>query len=364
VLRAGDVAYGVVPRGSGGKLDRRVVQAAEAALAERRFATSIDVLVGLGWLEPRRVDDWRLGRIPYLEAAVIASLGKTSTAMKVFRQWAAARGLKSSETAYVARTRDRRPLRFSKSGDEAIERAYRTHWVSPELSERRRARLAERQSRPPELVVVSPLKEWTCSRCGSEDGGWLIIEDPGPVCMACADMDHLVFLPSGDAALTRRAKQNSRLSAIVVRFSRARKRYERQGILVTEEALEHAEQECLADEQSRAQRRERDAARRAGADLELQGRMAVEIGKLFPGCPAGRAEAIARHAAQPGSGRVGRSAAGRALDPRALELAVLASVRHHDTEYDELLMSGLDRTLARDHVRDQAKAVLDGWRHG
>jgi len=39
-------------------------------------------------------------------------------------------------------------------------------------------------------------------------------------------------------------------------------------------------------------------------------------------------------------------------------------VRHHDTEYDELLMSGLDRTLARDHVRDQAKAVLDGWRHG
>jgi 2-phosphoglycerate kinase len=29
-----------------------------------------------------------------------------------------------------------------------------------------------------------------------------------------------------------------------------------------------------------------------------------------------------------------------------------------------LLMSGLDRTLARDHVRDQVKAVLDEWRHG
>jgi hypothetical protein len=65
--------------------------------------------------------------------------------------------------------------------------------------------------------------------------------------MACADMDHLVFLPSGDAALTRRAKTNSRLSAVVVRFSRARKRYERQGILVEEDALERAEQECLAD---------------------------------------------------------------------------------------------------------------------
>jgi hypothetical protein len=76
VSSAGDVGCGVVPRGSGGKLDRRVVQAAEAALAERKFATSIDVLVGLGWLEPRRVDEWRQGRIPYLEAAVIASLGR------------------------------------------------------------------------------------------------------------------------------------------------------------------------------------------------------------------------------------------------------------------------------------------------
>ena len=182
---------------------------------------------------------------------MIASLGKISTAMKVFGQWAAARGLKPSKTAYVARTRDRRALRFSKSGDEGIERAYRTHWVSPGLSERRRARLAERQSRPPDLVVVSPVKEWTCAGCGSEDGEWLIMDQAGPVCMACADMDHLVFLPSGDAALTRRAKQNSRLSAVVVRFSRARKRYERQGILVEEEALERAEQDCLADEESR-----------------------------------------------------------------------------------------------------------------
>jgi hypothetical protein len=109
-----------VPRGAGGKLDWRVVRAAEAVLDERRFVTSIDVLVGLGWLEPRRVDEWRQGRVPYLEAVVIASLGKISTAMRVFGQWAAARGLKPSETVSVARTRDRRPLRFSKSGDEGI----------------------------------------------------------------------------------------------------------------------------------------------------------------------------------------------------------------------------------------------------
>ena len=345
-----------------GEIDRRVAGAAEAALAKRKFVTAIDVLVGVGWLEPRRVDEWRQGRVDYLERVTVANLGKISTAMRSFRRWAQARGLRPSETAYVSRTRDRRPLRFSKSGDPDIERAYRTHWVSPELSERKRARLAERQNRSPELVVVSPLGDFTCSVCGSEQGGWLIMEDGGPVCMACADMEHLVFLPSGDAALTRRAKAGSRLSAVVVRFSRARKRFERQGILVEEPALEHAEQECLADEDARARRRERDAQHRADEDLELQARMSEEILRLFPGCPAARAQSIARQAAVRGSGRVGRSAAGRALEPEALELAVAAAVRHEDTRYDELLMTGVEREAARAEVRDEVRRVLDCWR--
>jgi hypothetical protein len=180
--------------------------------------------------------------------------------------------------------------------------------------------------------------------------------------MGCADMDHLVFLPSGDAALTRRAKAKSRLSAVIVRFSRARRRYERQGILVAEDALERAEAECLADEDARARRRERDAQRRAHEDLELQERMAEEIGRLFPGCPSERVRSIAVHASVRGSGRVGRSAAGRALNREAVELAVAAAVRHEDTTYDELLMRGVERAEARADVRDRVASVLDGWR--
>jgi len=260
-----------VSAGNGSKLEQRVVRAAEAALAERKFVTAIDVLVGVGWLEPRRVHEWRQGRVDYLERVVIASLGKISTAMQCFRRWAQAHGLEPSETGYVARTRDRRPLRFSKSGDPGIERAYRTHWVSPELSERKRARLAERQSRPPDLLVISPVKEFTCSVCGTVGGGLLMMDEPGPACMGCADMDHLVFLRAGDAALTRRAKAGSRLSAVVVRFSRARKRYERQGILVEESALERAERECLADEEARARRRGRATLKRAEEDVGAGG---------------------------------------------------------------------------------------------
>ena len=254
--------FASVESGGGDRLERRVCEAAEAALADDRYVTAIDVLVGLGWLQPRHVDEWRQGRVDCLERVTQANLQRLSKAMSIFHRWARSRGLKPSEASYVARSRDRRPLRFSTSGDPETERAYRTHWVSPELSQRQRDRLAERQSRPPDLVVVSPLKDWTCAGCGGS-GDFLLMEDPGPLCMTCADMDHLVFLAAGDAALTRRARRASGLSAVVVRFSRARRRYERQGILVEEHALGRAEQECLADEQARARRRERDSAHRA-----------------------------------------------------------------------------------------------------
>lgn len=222
---------------------------------------------------------------------------------------------------------------------------------------------AERQSKQPDLIVVSPLKDWTCAACG-DSGDLLTMDDSGPLCLCCADMDHLVFLPAGDAALTRRARKAIGLAAVVVRFSRSRRRYERQGILVEEAALEQAERECLADEESRARRRLRERSRRAAQDVELQAEAAREILRLYPGCPEERADAIARHTCERGSGRVGRTAAGRSLDPEALALAVAAAVRHADTDYDALLMSDLDRAEARALVRPRVERILESWRGG
>lgn len=343
------------------KLERRVVRAAEAALAERHFVTPIDVMVGVGWLTPHAVDRWRQGRVEYLERVVSANLHKLSTAMAVFRRWAEDQGLRPSETAYVARTRDRRVLRFSRGGGATIERAYRTHWISPGLSDAKRQRLVDKQSAAPELVVVSPHKDWTCVTC-SGTGDLLIMEGPGPLCLGCADLDHLVFLAAGDAALTRRAKKNSALCAVVVRFSRARGRYERQGLLVEEDALERAERACLADEEARRRQRLRDEERRASHDAASRTAFAQAILRHFPGCPPARAEEIAGHAALRGSGCVGRTAAGRALDPEAVTLAVAAAVRHADTPYDELLMSGMTRLEARERVRADVELLVDGWR--
>ena len=57
-----------------------------------------------------------------------------------------------------------------------------------------------------------------------------------------------------------------KLTAVVLKWSRARKRYERQGLLVEETALRRAEQERLDNAEGCARRRERE---------------------LYPACPAG-----------------------------------------------------------------------------
>ena len=90
--------------------------------------------------------------------------------------------------------------------------------------------ITKTQDSPPDLLVIQPVKDWSCAECQGT-GNLLIMDEPGPLCLARADLDHLVFLPAGDAVLTRRAKKASGLSAVVVRWSRTRKRYERQGLL-------------------------------------------------------------------------------------------------------------------------------------
>jgi hypothetical protein len=119
-----------------------------------------------------------------------------------------------------------------------------------------------------DIVIFSIVRDSKCFECGVElwKGNFLKMEKDRPLCLECADLDHLVFLPSGDAALTRRSRRYSTLSAVVVRFSRSRGRYERQGLLVESEALERAQQESLSDEEQRRIARERAASARERED--------------------------------------------------------------------------------------------------
>jgi hypothetical protein len=179
------------------------------------------------------------------------------------------------------------------------------------------------------------------------EGSFLLMEAEQPLCLACAGFGDLEILAAGDVALTRRATKHSARNAVVARFSRTRKRCERQAVQVEISALERAAQECEEDADERAAGRAREAVRRREDDGKLVAPMAKQIGILFPGCPAHELGRIAEHTAARGSGRVGLPEAGRNLGERALTAAVIAAVRHNHTEYDKLQTQEEDRATAR-----------------
>jgi hypothetical protein len=219
----------------------------------------------------------------------------------------------------------------------------------------------EETSRP--KVFISS-RESVCDECGEGlgHGAWITLAgERGALCLACADLDHLVFLPSGNAAVTRRAQKHSALAVVVLKWSQARKRYERQGVLVEEEALQQAEKECLEDAEARLQRRQREAERRAELDQQYVERFAASVRELYPRCPPGRETAIAEHACLKYSGRIGRTAASKSLAEEAIDLAVVAHIRHVETQYDRLLQRSWHRGEARASVVDEVRRVQEEW---
>lgn len=226
---------------------------------------------------------------------------------------------------------------------------------------------AEPPPPPPgeKLLVFIVRNNTKCGDCGQEiDHGSFVRLDPklGALCMACADMDELEFLASGDAALTRRAAKYSSMTAVVLKWSRSRKRYERQGIVAETAAIERAETECLADAPARERQRQRRAVQAVAEDAVHAAAFVEKIRTLFPSCPPGEAEAIATHACRRHSGRVGRTAAAKELDETAVTLAVRAAARHRHTRYDKLLDKGVPRDEARTEIAAALDAVLMKWR--
>ncbi|HSE30312.1 MAG TPA: DUF2293 domain-containing protein, partial [Pyrinomonadaceae bacterium] len=227
------------------------------------------------------------------------------------------------------------------------------------------AKPADSSTRSDEIKVFISHQNSHCAECDEDLGkkAWITLErDKGALCLACADLDELIFLPAGDAALTRRSRKYSNLSAVVLKFSKARQRYERQGLLVEGAALEQAEAECLADSEIRERRNERARERRAELDEEYVTEFARHVRETFPNCPKGREHMIAEHACLKYSGRIGRSAAAKEFDEEMIALAVRAHVRHRETNYDQLLGRGWARQDARAGVREKVEEIVESWR--
>jgi len=227
-------------------LAERVVKAAEASLAAQSYASPIDMLVGIGWLDYGAMKRWQQGQVDCLDDVLQVAPSRLSEAIGLLQSWATDKGLVASAAEYVARTPQRQTLRFSRSGDSALERLYRTHWISSALPEKKRERLVERANRAPDLVAIEPINsDWKCHRCGVTDD-FLVMESPGPACLRCVGLGDLEYLSAGDALLTRRVKAKSARYALVVRFSRSRGRYERRGLLVEPKALQQVRRDLDA----------------------------------------------------------------------------------------------------------------------
>lgn len=347
------------------ELDERVFAAADAVLRACGSAGPLELLVEMSLLAPSHVTAWQKGITEDLSTGIQGSSDKLAKTFAYFEQWAAQRRLKAILAPHTRATpAGNVPLHATPDADPELERFFCTYYVPETLTTSATEQVAAKLKKPADLVVFQTVSDSViCSECGSEihKDDLLFMEKKQPFCLGCADLDHLEFLPSGDATLTRRARKHSRLNAVVVRFARARNRYERQGILVTSEAIEAAERECLADEAERAARRPAYALRRWKEDRKLVVAMAQRILGLYPACPPEEADRIACHTAVRSSGRVGRSAAARNLEPGPLAMAVKAWVRHNHTEYDDLLMRGMERTDARRQVEDRISMVLATW---
>jgi hypothetical protein len=220
-----------------------------------------------------------------------------------------------------------------------------------------------KSGRPSEITVFITRHEGECAECKKAyfNGDLIRVEEKRVHCLDCADLGHLEYLPSGNTALTRRATKHSAIRAVVVRWSNTRRRYERQGILATQEAIKRAERECLADADVRERNRARATTAREAGESTYVAAVSATIRTQFPGCPDEEAGRIAAWTCRKHSGRVGRSAAAKEFDPKALRMAVIAHIRHEHTGYDKLLMETDDREEARQVVWPEIERLLSRW---
>ncbi|MEQ9498167.1 MAG: hypothetical protein RIT81_14945 [Deltaproteobacteria bacterium] len=114
------------------RLYPRIVRAVDAILARTKEVAPVDVLVEMGILDPERLEDWRRGRVPYLERIIHGNLTRLSRLLRILRFHAHDLRLVPRIVPYVRRTRGPETiLRFTKTGDEKLEEAYARHFVWP-----------------------------------------------------------------------------------------------------------------------------------------------------------------------------------------------------------------------------------------
>ena len=112
------------------ELKKKVRVIAGTLLYKKGYISPVDLLMDVGYLTSESYEDWRRGRVPYLEKVCQANLRKLSTIMRELKKYANEKDLKPSWTDYNKWGKGKKiRLRFSESGKEYIEKAYATHYL-------------------------------------------------------------------------------------------------------------------------------------------------------------------------------------------------------------------------------------------
>ena len=115
---------------------RKMRDAAESILHRENYISPVSLLLEIGILKKKDYEEWRMGRVSYLERVCGVNLNKMSLIMAELKRFAMERSLKASTTAYKKWGKGKKiDLRFSKSGDLRIEQVYRTHYINSHKDE-------------------------------------------------------------------------------------------------------------------------------------------------------------------------------------------------------------------------------------
>jgi len=181
-------------------------------------------------------------------------------------------------------------------------------------------------------------------------------------CLKCSTFRSFSFLPSGDAAMTRRSKKHSTRCGVVQQWNHRRKRYERKGQFVELNAILLAKKECEADKGKREVSNKKAAIKREIDDKAYILEFSKAIKSRYPNCPINRETEIAQHACLKYSGRVGRTANAKQFDIKMIDLAVEAHIRHSETNYDNQFGKGKGKREIRSNLKYDILKIMGNWR--
>lgn len=115
------------------ELKNKILKISDQLIADKGFICSIDILCELNYLNKAQINDWRFGRIPYLEKVCGKNLGTLTFINKTIKEIAKDKNLKPSWTAFNKFGKGvKSRLIFSKTKDENIEYNYATHYIDTE----------------------------------------------------------------------------------------------------------------------------------------------------------------------------------------------------------------------------------------